>query len=408
MTGDATDQPWHADYAALIEQANDAGETGTRIPFLLAAAELADAHHDVDRAYEARDDLITAAIFGGRVPEALAAFAWCLGALDRDPDRLALSEAEAAFGGGLYWKFKWIIDDAPDLAAIPRDSLEAMYADMCARFRRLGLGAHAIEDVASGFYWALGEETLALEYAGRALTLAHDELSDCAACTAHGTVWYHLQRDDLDAALKAGERILAGTMRCNSVPKGTYAALLVPLLAAGKGELARTLVKKLLRQLKNDESDVGRSALAIRFLALTGNHARAWGTFTRYAVHAAALGAHEAAWSHAVAGEELVRCLARAGQDSIHGAIPVDFFGESFAEGHGDGARTWPVAALARACAARADALTAAFDQRNRNRTYSERRAKRLAAVERLACELPLNPPGAADAEGDPPAPDGA
>ncbi len=392
------DRPaWHDDYDALRDQAR--GETGPGgVPFLLAAAELADAHHDLARGFDARDDLVTVGVFGGRIPEAIAAFAWCLGVVDRDDGRRRATEAAAIRGHGLYWKFKWMLANAPDIPTIPRASLEAMFADMAARFRRLGIGEQAVAKLAGILYWDLGEEDVALEHAARAIALERDGISDCLACSANHAVRHHLRRHDLARALKAGEGILAGRMRCNSVPKGTYASLLIPLLAAGRGELARGLARKLLRQLKHDESDVGLAALAVRFLALTGNHARAWGCFTRFTVPAARLGGDAGVWTLAIAGEELARCLALSGAAKVHGHLPAAFLAD-LPDGEASGGpapRDWPVAELAQACAARADGLTAAFDARNGNDTYSRRRRERLEAVERLRCDLPLVQPASA------------
>jgi hypothetical protein len=340
------------------------------------AVRLADGLGDVALGFQAREALVEAATFSGFPEKALVAFTWCLGQCDREPERFREED--------LLWEYKWVAADLPFFPQIPRARIEAIHADMEARYRRCGKSLQPIHKVRWLAALRMGQTEAALEYYERARATPRDDGSDCAACELDDEVVYHIARERYAEAATLAQPIVEGTMSCASVPHVTLAALLRPLLELERNEEALRLHRWGYRLVAGKRKFVDANAEHVEFLALTGNLARGVEALQASLPGGASTTDLDDRYRLLSAGCLLLRALAEADPAAPHGLrLPAGLL-------DGEGQTASSVAALAEAFERAALALADRFDARNGNDAYRAGHARRLLLLGRLGRDLPL------------------
>ena len=250
----------------LIDDADGLEDGTARVAMLEEAVNLADSLGDVIAAYEARLELIEAAVFSGHPRQALVAYAWCLAKQPEDPE--LFDEYE------LIWRYKWVATRTASFPTIPRSEILAAVDDMESRIRRLGGTSRIVHDVR----WTLLADMGRYDEAAQEFALwkdaPADDFSDCDACELDSEVWWHLQIDQRETALTLAKPILAGKMSCTYVPQMTYAQVLEPLWKAQRTEEAATYHRRGYRTLRDVPSDLNEASNHLLYLALSENKSK--------------------------------------------------------------------------------------------------------------------------------------
>jgi len=247
----------------LDEAASLDKETGAGIPLLEEAVRLADAHGELELAFDARTELVDQACWSGHPDKMLVAFAWCLAQIDRHPDKLETYTT--------YWAYKWVLLSTPGFPEITRAQIAEMTDDIERRYRAIGASLRPVHYLRSSIAEDLGDDDEAARQMEAFEKLPRDNYSDCAACEADHRVSHWAGRGQDEKALALAAPILSGRVHCAEVPHRTYARLLPSLLRLGRVEEAADFHRRGYRLLAPTKKLLRRVGDHIAFLALTGN-----------------------------------------------------------------------------------------------------------------------------------------
>ncbi|HEY1191173.1 MAG TPA: hypothetical protein VGE74_26295 [Gemmata sp.] len=350
----------------LVSSARALDRGPTKIAILEEAVRIADSHHDTDRGFALRLELIDVANFGGRQDVGVVAFAWCLAAVDREPERFD--------GKRILWMYKWMITASAKYPQFPRSRLGAMLADMGRRYAEAGAGMHPVHQTARELYRILGDLPAATAAHERAMRCSEDPLSNCRACEQDSLVAIYLDTDRTDLALRAAEPIVGGRMTCAVVPHCTYPFLLLPLVLRGQAELAAVYHRKGLKLIGTKPQFVSEAAHHIFFLAFTGNLVAAAKLFSKNLLNAASATCPVDQFDFARTGMFLFDVLADAEESATatdRKKVPRVRFPTSYLLP--DGVSSTDPAALRDHFGDKARELARAFDARNGNDWYTRR-----------------------------------
>ena len=268
----------------------------SKVMLLEEAVRLADICGDFELQYDARDQLINAATFGGAPEKAIVAYSWCLAQYDARREQ-GMDEHR------LLWMYKWILTNISSFPQISKAQIEGMLEDMAARYVRAGYSLRPNYMLRHRIYkcW---DDAKAADFFHQAQETYRDSMSDCAACELDDAVSFALhQRDDAEAA-RLAVPIIQGRLRCGSIPKITFANLLLPLLRLGRTDEAVSLHLQGYRLVaRGGKGYVSSVADHLLFLAVTGNFDRAVRIFEKHLADASTLADlaskfdyYEAAW----------------------------------------------------------------------------------------------------------------
>jgi tetratricopeptide (TPR) repeat protein len=358
----------------LIAQAGELPSTSPqRVDLLEAAARYAESAGDLELAYDARDRVIDAGTGAGEPQKALVAFAWCLAMCDQEPERFPESK--------LHWRFKWILQTAPQFPEISREQLDGLLTDVERRFAKLGSGkgaAHKLRAYAAEY---LGDDE-ELERACAAWKAApRDSLSDCHACDLDTEVDFLVRLGKDEAALKLAREIVRRNMRCWDVPTLTYARALPSLLRTGDVETAQTWQRRGYPMLKRMKKKVvGSAGEHLAYCAVTGDTARGL-RILRETLPLAAEHSLASTQLTYLAGAYLTLERAARGKGRVTLKLPESFGGSGSSEKHA-------ADALGELLLDRARSIAARFDRRNDN-TRISRWLDEWVALRELSLEAP-------------------
>jgi hypothetical protein len=349
-----------------------------KIMLLEEAVRLADICGDFSLQYDVRDQLINAATFGGAPEKALVAYSWCLAQYDR---RAAAQEGDMDLWR-LLWMYKWILTNVASFPQISKAQIEEMLDDMAARYRRAGFSLRPNYMLRNRIYKFWDEEKAAY-YFHKAQETYRDSVSDCAACELDDAVSFALrQRDDAEAA-RLAVPIIQGRLRCGSIPKITFAELLLPFLRLGRIDEAVSLHLQgyhlIARGAKGYISSV---ADHITFLVVTENFDRAMRIFEKHLTDASALADLASKFDYYLASWFLLDALAESERATLKLRLPPTL--EVYEEGG-----LYDVARLAAWFLEQARALAARFDARNES-DYFTRDIEEIAALKEMRAPRPI------------------
>jgi pentatricopeptide repeat protein len=249
----------------LLEEAYDMEQgSSTHIELLIQAVELADSLHNTQLGYEARDELIEAAAFGGRSELMFPAFAWMLGQLDRGE----IPEHET---WNVLWKYKWAINHMNGYPSVTAAQIEAATTDFATRLEKVGSNPRVLHYLRWKYQVHRGDKTKALLEMKRWEKLPQSTMSDCEACEANFKAQFYAWVGDDRRALETAKPIFSGKLRCGEIPQVTYGHMLRSHLKLGLFEEAMQMHKKGYRSIQHNSEFLSQAGLHLEFLVFTKN-----------------------------------------------------------------------------------------------------------------------------------------
>lgn len=255
----------------LLEKSRGLPHGSARIALVEEAVRHADARNDLPTGFRCRLELVSAASSGGQPELKLVAFAWCLSQFDRNP---------GLFGGRateyeLLWKYKWVAGALPSFHQISREQISATMEDLRRRYRADGSTMHAVYDEEVSIAISLGDKPQAAEAFRKLQSTPRDQFSNCPACVEDRLVSYHRFFDRHEEAIDAAGPILAGRLKCSTVPHRTYPKLMNSLFRLGRTAEAMHYHRVGYPMVASNPGHTAYVDDHIRFLAFTDNLTRA-------------------------------------------------------------------------------------------------------------------------------------
>lgn len=351
----------------------------TKIMLLEEAARIADICGDLKLAADAREHLVQAATFGGAPEKALVAYSWCLAQYDRRGDEAVKEGLDLE---RLLWMYKWILTNIASFPQIGKSQIEEMLNDMAARYRRAGFSLRPNYMLHNRIY-KFWDEQQAAYYFRKAQETYRDSASDCAACELDDEVSFALREKKDTEALRLAVPIIQGRLRCGSIPKITFAELLLPLVRLGRLDEAVSLHLQGYRLIAPAAKGyISSVAEHITFLVVTENFDRAVRIFEKHLTDASSLADLATKFDYYLASWLLLDTLAERNRATLTLRLPPTL------EVYEDGG-TYDTASLARWFMAQAETLAARFDARNES-DYFTRDIKEAAALKHLIAPHPI------------------
>jgi hypothetical protein len=360
---------------SLLAQAAALPHSSTRIDLCEEAASVADAHNDIGLAYQAREELVEAACFGGRPDLLIVAFSWCLSTFDRNPDA-DISAYQ------LLWRMKWVVAALPKFPEIELATMHEMLDDMERRFRIYSGSIQPVVGKRRLVALLTGDFEEARKVHKQFMRMSRTFLSDCHACELDGLAGYWMDTGKNVLGVRKAEELIESGMSCAKVPDSTYADVLLPMLKIGRAKEAMAYHKKGYPRIRRSVDDMWHWGQHMAFLALTGNDARALKLFEKHLPDVES--SHDpsstlAFWRYSIV---MLECVAER-KEKAKLRLPAQ---SPMANGNGE----YVLADLAKKVRERAVELTQRFDRRNRNSYHSEL-LDQLDDLNKKATRVPIN-----------------
>jgi hypothetical protein len=371
MTVATPEQGWE-----LILQAYRLGDGDAKIALLEEAARIADICGDSKLAFDARELLVHAATFGGAPEKALVAFSWMLAQYDREGQGEVVELT-------VLWQYKWILDSIANFPQIGKAQILEMLDDMAARYRRAGYSLRPNYLMRNRLY-KFWDEAEAARYFHLGHETPRDDMSDCRTCELNDVVGFALREGDDARAVELASPIMEGRMRCSSIPKITFANLLLPLVRLGRMDEAVGLHLEGYRLVAlAAKGSLSSAAEHLEFLVVTENFDRAVRIFDKHLADASTLADAATKFDYYLASWFLLDRLGERGRATLKlphvpRALPV--YEES---------GTYTVARLAAWFLEQCETLAARFDARNESDYYT-RSIRKAAALKNLTTPHPI------------------
>ncbi len=346
----------------------------TKTALMEEAVRMADTLGDIELAYKIREDLITAASFGGQPDLAIVHFSWCLSQFDRNPDH----DDEH----NLLWKYKWIVSRLPNFPQIPRQEIERMLDDMERRYRAHGSSLHAVYNERRSVAMDMGDVEAAKRAHTRLQKTRRDHLADCAACVANKLICYYRFRNQHRRAVQEGSSLIQRNLRCTEVPAVTFGRLLIPLLKLKRPEEAMRYHQMGYRLNTRNPGRLGALLRHLEFLALTDNFAEAVRAIQKHLPVALTSTDPDDHFEFFRVAWLVFDRLHESGKDSIKLRMPADF---ALAQEEGK----YQTDLLAKSFHDQAHALALRFDARNGNDFY-RRKLDDTKKLKKYAIAMPI------------------
>lgn len=341
----------------IFWQAHRLEDGDAKIALLEEAVRLADICGDFKLQCTTRELLINAGTFGGAHEKALVAYSWMLAQYDRRPQDVDEWH--------VLWQYKWILDSIVNFPQISKAQIIDMLDDMAARYRRAGYTLRSNYLMRHRLY-KFWDEAEAARYFHKGRETPRDALSDCLACEQNDVVNFHVREGFDEQAVDAAYPIILGRMKCASIPRNTFAHLLLPLVRLGRLDEAVDLHLQGYRIVaRAPKGAISNAAEHLEFLVVTENFDRAVSIFEKHLADASALVADAATkFDYYLASWFLLDALAERGRTTLKLRLPRTL--PAYEE---DG--TYVPATLAAWFMAQCEALAAQFDARNESDYYT-------------------------------------
>ena len=215
---------------AKVAEAKELDYGPERITLAEEAVRMADAGGFERAAFDARLELVQAAVLGGYPEKGFVAFAWCASKSKQDPERFRESKALGGLfllGVDVLWTYKWMTLQVPWYPQITRAQMDETLRDMEARYRAHNLSLRPVHMARVRCVIETGGDPEEAKDEFRKWQYARRDLyADCEACEISFQSWYFAERGDAERAIHEAARLLSGEKSCAEVPHNTYARLL--------------------------------------------------------------------------------------------------------------------------------------------------------------------------------------
>ena len=222
------------EFYELLARAHALPHCLQKVQVIEEAIRLADSEGSLELAFRARGELVKAASWIGRTPEALTAFTWQLGQADADPERFNETN--------LFFQYQWIISDCAGLPSTSKSEISAMLDDLESRLQRNDISLRSASHLRWRMAMRMGDLDQAVEEQQRWRTLRHDGFCFHHTCECDSEVELLIERKRDQEALVVAEPIIKGKyIWPQAVPEFAFGNLLVSCMRLGKPELAEDL-----------------------------------------------------------------------------------------------------------------------------------------------------------------------
>ena len=336
----------------LIRKATLLGDGDEKIMTLEEAVRIADTGHDVKLQYQAREELIEAAFWGGETEKALVAYSWCLAQFDNYPEKFS--------EWLLLWRYKWIVNVIVNFPQITKEQIYEMIDDMERRYLRAGYGLRVVYYYRYRIEKFFGNKAEALRHFRRAQELSRDELSDCAACEIDERVTFQAYCGNNEFAVSLAGPILSGLHKCRSVPHRTLAGILLPLARLGRWAEAHDYQERGYSMISRNVIHLAYVSDHLLFLALYGDFEQAANLFERHFHWTTKNKCLYDGYAFYRASWLLAELMSDAGRDTIKIRMPESFPLYQYSQAH-----HYETSRLKEWCESRAREIGRKFDERN-------------------------------------------
>ena len=198
----------------------------------------------------------------GRIDDAMVEFPKLLAYCDQHPGEDT--------GNYLLTVYKWMVYNARLFPHVSKGQLESLMRDFEGRLRREGLSLRPLHQARMNWAVARGRAEEAARHFREWQAAPRGGVSDCPACELNDRVEYltTLRRDA--EAVSAAAPLLAGELKCSSVPDRTYGALLAPLHRLGRHDDALDLHRQGFGRIVGKMRYVDTAAEHITYLTKKG------------------------------------------------------------------------------------------------------------------------------------------
>ncbi|MFJ4850305.1 hypothetical protein [Streptomyces sp. NPDC088733] len=377
---------------AVFEALRENNERPYGLPRTVTAEELVEAAEQFDdkgALVTALLELMSAYEYAAEHRKSPVVFARVLKLWDDEPGSFSEWEARQ-----VLWRHKWVATSLLQVPEVPLSTVTGWIDRMRDRYRDAEQG---LQPVAAMRHRVAAHTGADREHAFDLwATRRRESLSDCEACETRHRALHHLVPGDDARALETWRPVLDGGQSCEEEPWVSQAHALLPLLRLGRTDEARSYHLSGYRRARGRIGMAEEVGLHLEFCALSGNEGRALEILAENRPLFETTGAPLSLLGFLTGVQVLLRRLTEDG----HSAVPVS----------GPLGRTWTARTLLAHVGTEADALTAAFDDRNGTTAVGDRRRARLAARPLLAEPLELGlrtaaVPSTADAPVLPPRP---
>lgn len=339
-----------------------------------------DAANEVDKAYDARIKLLSAAVRSGDIDKMLVAFTWCLAKYREKP------QGQGRDGSTILWYYKWAALEAPRFPQITRARVHAILDDLEDTYRSHGASMRAVYQHRHYAAAHLGDLDVAKDMFEKWWAAPRDWHADCPACEHSARVDWALKQNDDESAVAIAEELYRKRIKCAEVPHTVYGDTLMPLIRLGRLEEAVQAHRTGLRMLAKLEHNLaGPICEHLSFLSVTGNLRAAQTLVVRWLSRGVA---HKNPLTRAVLFANIALLCdmlrLRAGRARSWKMVPIaPLLVDTDARGNVD------VDELGEKAMQEALAISAKYDERNGN-TYRSMRLREVRDRARWAVELPL------------------
>jgi len=245
------------------------GEAEDKLACCQQAIDLAELHGDPWGSFIARLEFICTGMFNARHEEDLVHFVKCIEISREHPQYLE------SHGNLMAVIAKSTVGSVACYAAVTRSQIDGALNQMKSLYERAGWNERAIHKVRMNLAYILGNVAELPVHRERWRSMPPDKGSDCDACETASLCKSYLDTNQLEEALELGAPLIDAKLKCGSEPGGTDAALLVPLLRAGKLSLAQRLMRRTLPELHKKSGYFDDTGRFMAYLAATGQFTRA-------------------------------------------------------------------------------------------------------------------------------------
>lgn len=349
----------------LMAEANDLRDGPAKVALVERAAAVADAHQDLELAFEVRKSLLGVCLGADQSELMLVTFTWCLAQHDRDPDRFPDHR--------ILWEFRWVVSSLSTFPEITKAKIEEMKGEMSRRYRQAGASPRSFWLMCRKMGVDMGDPAEAARADRGWRTSPPDWLTDSEETEQGFEITYRLFRNEYDRALAAADPFLTRRMRSDHFEGQACADALLPLLRAGRAAEAMPYHRRGYKLRAPMIRHLDSIAKHIAFLALTDNLPRAVRLFEKHLPDALQTSNVYNRMRFLTDTLPLLDRLKTAGKEAVKLRLPA----ECPLATEGDRPVVREVRDWMHATAAD---LARTFDARNGNDHYT----KRLAAVPRL------------------------
>jgi len=259
----------------LMSEASTLPHSAYKVQLLEETVQIADQHNETELAFEARNDLVTAAVFNKESQKAIVSFSWCLSLCDSRPDEFSDIE--------LLSKYKWIINHLSGFPDVSAAQLDKLIEDAIDRHEKHNTSPRSVYTIAAYVYKARGEKKQALSMFQKMLSTPTGAHSNCEACDLDDQVAFLVYQGEFEAALKKAEPLLRNEISCKTVPLLTKCVLLEPLIYLGELDKANSFYQQIKKKIVNNPRRSNCHVYLITYLTHTEQFIEANQIISRYA-----------------------------------------------------------------------------------------------------------------------------